>query len=70
MFALAYPHNQSPVEPVAVTIGEACAMLRLGETTVKQMINDERLVSFKVGRRRLILADSIRAFAAARGDVP
>ena len=48
------------MEPEVVSVAEAQAMTRLGETKVYELIKKGDLVSIKIGRRRLIRLDSIR----------
>lgn len=48
------------MEQLAVSISETGKALGLGRTTVYAMIADGRLQAFKLGRRRLVKAESIR----------
>ena len=45
---------------LAIRITDAAKALSIGRTTVYQLINDGTLQTIKVGRRRLILTQSIR----------
>lgn len=55
-------------EPVMLSIPEAANQLGVGTTKVKQLIASGELDSITIGRRRLIPAASVRAFAPAAGD--
>ena len=44
----------------AYSIGETARTLSLGRTSIYALIADGRLETFKLGRRTLIKADSIR----------
>jgi excisionase family DNA binding protein len=48
------------MEQLAVSISDTVKALGLGRTTVYAMIADGRLEAFKLGRRRLVKAASIR----------
>jgi excisionase family DNA binding protein len=52
------------VERVLVTIDEAAAALGVGRSTVYKLMNGGDLVPAKIGRRSLVTADSVRAYAA------
>jgi len=54
------PLWSAKMEPEVVSVAEAQAMTRLGETKVYELIKKGDLVSIKIGRRRLIRLDSIR----------
>lgn len=53
-------------QPLAYSINEACRLSSLGPTFIRQAIRDQKLETRKVGRRRIILADSLRSFIEAR----
>jgi excisionase family DNA binding protein len=53
------------VEILAVSINDAAKTLGLGRTSIYVMIADGRLEAFKLGRRRLVKADSIRRLVAS-----
>ena len=55
------------METLAVSINDTAKALGLGRTSIYAMIADGRLESFKLGRRTLIRAESIRRLVAARG---
>ena len=48
------------MERLAYSINETARALSLGRTSIYTMIADGRLESFKLGRRTLVKADSIR----------
>lgn len=55
------------MEPIAVSINDTAKALGLGRTSIYAMIADGRLEAFKLGRRRLVKAESIRRLIAAQG---
>jgi excisionase family DNA binding protein len=48
------------MEPIAISINEAAKIVGLGRTSIYAMIADGRLEAFKIGRRTLVLVESIR----------
>ena len=52
------------MERHAYSIMETAKTLSLGRTSIYAMIDDGRLDAFKVGRRTLVRADSIRRLMA------
>lgn len=48
------------MERLAYSINETATVLSLGRTSVYAMIADGRLESFKLGRRTLVKAESVR----------
>jgi excisionase family DNA binding protein len=54
------------MEALAVSINDAARVLGLGFTSIYAMIADGRLEAFKLGRRTLVKADSIRRLVASR----
>ena len=50
------------VPPELLTVPEVMARLRLGRSTVYDLIRSRRLVSITVGRSRRIPADALRDF--------
>ena len=54
------------MEQLAVSINDAAHALGLGRTSIYAMIADGRLEAFKLGRRRLVKAESIRQLIAAQ----
>jgi excisionase family DNA binding protein len=53
------------MKPIAVSVKETRRLLGLGHTTVSAMVRDGRLESTLVGRRRLILLESVLKIAGA-----
>ncbi|MFF8706162.1 helix-turn-helix domain-containing protein [Streptomyces albidoflavus] len=49
-----------------LTVPEVMARLKVGRTTVYDLIRTRRLPSLKIGSSRRIPADGLRAFLAAR----
>lgn len=63
------------IEKVGYSVEETMQAMGLGRTTVYDLISSGALESIKVGRRRIIPADSIHAYfdaqrAAANGRQP
>ncbi len=52
------------MEPLAYTVADASRVARLGQTKLFELIASGRLASSKVGRKRLIHADSLRKLIA------
>ena len=55
------------MEQLAVSINDTAKALGLGRTSIYAMIADGRLEAFKLGRRTLVKAESIRQLVAAQG---
>ncbi len=51
------------MEPIFVSIADACNALSIGRTSLYELINDGTLETRKMGRRRLVLAASLRRLA-------
>ena len=54
------------METLAISINEAARALSLGRTSIYAMIADGRLETFKLGRRRLVKAESVRRLIASQ----
>ena len=54
------------MEALVVSINDAAKALSLGRTSIYAMISDGRLEAFKLGRRTLVKAESIRRLVAAQ----
>lgn len=52
------------MDTLAISINDTARALSVGRTTVYAMIADGRLEAFKLGRRRLVKAESIRRLVA------
>jgi excisionase family DNA binding protein len=48
------------MQPIALTIAEACATARIGRTVLYELIREGKLPARKCGRRTVILADDLR----------
>jgi len=46
-------------QPIAYSISEACRVSSLGRTKIYQLIGEGKLESRKLGKRTLVLADSL-----------
>ncbi len=49
------------MEPVTVTVSTAMAAIGIGQTKIYELMNNGTLQTVRVGRRRLVRIDSIRA---------
>ena len=54
------------IEPVAVRIPQAAAMLGIGRSTLYLCIAAGEIETIKVGRSTLVPVDSLKAFVASR----
>jgi excisionase family DNA binding protein len=52
------------MEPLALSINDTAKTLGIGRTSIYAMIADGRLEAFKLGRRTLIRAESIKRLIA------
>lgn len=52
------------MERVLVTIDEAATALGVGRSTIYKLMNIGELIPAKIGRRSLLTAESVRAYAA------
>lgn len=48
------------MEPVTVTVADACKAIGVGRTVLYELLAQRRLDSVTIGRRRLITTESIR----------
>lgn len=55
------------MEQLAYSINETAKALSLGRTSIYALIGEGRLEAFKLGRRTLIRAESIRRLVAGEG---
>ena len=55
------------MEALAISINDAAKALSLGRTSIYAMIADGRLEAFKLGRRTLVKAESVRRLVAGEG---
>jgi excisionase family DNA binding protein len=56
------------IEKITYSIDEFMQASSLGRTTVYELLGSGQLDSVKVGRRRIIPADSVRAFLESRRE--
>jgi excisionase family DNA binding protein len=54
--------SPSNLEPLAVSPGEAARLAGLGRTTIYDALGSGDLKSVKIGKRRLITIDALRAW--------
>jgi excisionase family DNA binding protein len=54
-----------PIEPEALSVAQACAILGLGKTKVYELIDSRALKARRLGRRRLILRRDLQEFLEA-----
>ncbi len=57
------PNSSHRPKKVFASIDETCGATGLGRTTIYQLINDKVLESVKIGKRRLVVVESIEAMA-------
>ena len=55
------------MEQLAYSINDTAKALSLGRTSIYALIGDGRLEAFKLGRRTLVKADSIRRLINEQG---
>jgi excisionase family DNA binding protein len=58
-------HTTPQIEPLALTIPDACRLSGLGRTLMREIIAEGKLASVKVRNRRLVLFSSLKAFLEA-----
>lgn len=49
------------MEPVTITISNAMSVIGIGQTKIYELMNNGTLQTVRVGRRRLVKIESIRA---------
>jgi excisionase family DNA binding protein len=59
--------DKRDIQPIAVTIEAAKKLTGLGTTTIFKLIKDGDLQTVKVGRRTLVLVDSIERLLTPAG---
>lgn len=57
--------SQIPDAAIAATINRACQLSGLGRSTIYELVKSGRLKSSTIGKRRLILLDSLREVLAS-----
>jgi excisionase family DNA binding protein len=60
-----FPLERGAPEPDAIDVLTACHRLGISRTKLYELLNDGTLPSFKIGRRRLVRADTLRRVLAA-----
>ena len=53
------------MDPILLTIPQAAAAIGIGRSHIYQMLARGQLEAVKVGRRRLIIAQSVKDFVAS-----
>ena len=53
--------------PITVTVNEALRITGLGRTTLYKLIGQEKVKTILIGRRRLVIYDSLEALVANGG---
>ena len=56
--------SESRLDPIAVTVDEACRVMGIGRTTLYELLQGGEVRGFSVGRRRLVSVASIREWEA------
>jgi excisionase family DNA binding protein len=56
------------VQPLTITIATARQITGLGNTTIWKLIGEKKLQTVRVGRRRLVVYDSLRALLGPTSD--
>ena len=51
-------HTETP-KPLAVTVNKARELLGIGQTTMWALIAEKRVATFNIGRRRLVVFESL-----------
>lgn len=64
--ATRHKSNASLIDPVAATIPDAGRMLSVKRSTIYKLMEAGSLDSIKVGKRRLVLVESVHRFVAAQ----
>lgn len=60
-------NDNNQMKPVTVTVENALRLSGLGRTKLYEMMNQGRLKTVKIGRRRLVVFASLEALAANGG---
>lgn len=60
--------NQSSEVRIAVDVHTAAEMLGISRGALYPLVMAGEVPSFKIGRRRLVLVDGLRAWAATQGE--
>jgi excisionase family DNA binding protein len=57
--------SQTAIQPLAISVSEACQLLGLSRFSINQLLRNGVIKSRKVGRRVLVLTQSLQEFVAA-----
>ena len=57
--------SQTAIQPLAISVSEACKLLGLSRFSINQLLRSGVIKSRKVGRRVLVLTQSLQEFVAA-----
>jgi len=60
--------SAAELRPITVTVQQARRLLGLGNTSVWKLIGDGRLRTVRIGKRRLILYESLEELIASAAD--
>lgn len=60
----------SAVSPIFISVKQAAEMLAISPWSCYQLLDAQKIESRYHGRRRLVLVDSLRKYAAALPDYP
>ena len=55
------------MEPLAVSVKNACQLLGVGRTTMWALMKDGRVKTVRIGRRRLVIYASLEALLTLEG---
>ena len=58
-------HQETTTERLAVSVEDAAAMAGVGRTTLYSALGDGSLQSLKIGKRRLIRVEALKAWIAS-----
>ena len=59
-----------PSDIISIPVTEFCRMTGLGTTKIYELLNSGELQSVSIGKRRLVLMDSWRAYVAEHLSAP
>ena len=59
--------NPAPISKLLVSVDETRAITGLGRTTIYELLNSGVLKSVKIGKRRLVVVESIQALTQTDG---
>lgn len=60
--------RREPPKPMAVPVDDTCRITGLGRTSIYELIAQGKLKSVAIGRRRLVLYESIEALLHAEAE--